>query len=793
MTDNSLVQLIKKSSTGCVYHRIICDEDGNPYDYEILEFNTAFESLAGVKGSDFIGKRISEIATNTAQDEFDWIKRYSEIAINEDGLEFEQYSKALKKWYKVLASSPEESHFITHFVDITSEKEQIIDMQWLIDAAETLLIIDDTGIDYSELTDSFMRVCKANYAVFNQYNGDGKTISNQTIAEGIGPLRDKLAVIFDPRSTLKLSDLTKLPVPVDIIKNNVITRFSSLKELKRVDVSKSLVAIMAEIEKLEKIENKVIFGEVVMIRIFGDNAILGDFILIMPVGVPFNKDTVAKVYTNQLGIVIERQKMIEKRKHIEMQLLLEREWLKTTLLSIGDGVLAVDREGNVLLLNKKAEKLTGYKQDDAIGKPADMIFNIVAERTRKHVEHPVSIVLNSETINTLENDAILISKAEAEWHINTLATPIRDKDHNTMGVVLVFKEINEQKKRIRALEDLSFRDGLTDLYNRRFFEEELTRLDVKRNLPLSLVMLDVNGLKLTNDAFGHKVGDELLRKLAVALKEVCRADDIIARIGGDEFAVILPKTDSDEVMMMANRINARISMEKVYSLPLSVSSGLATKSELEQDIEITFKNAEDSLYRSKLTESTSVHSTLIEKILQTWLGRCDGNEEHVKRVSAWCASIGTELEMDQGSISDLSTAGLMHDIGNSAIDAEILNKPDILTVDEWSEIKRHPEIGFRILSSVNELAPLAEIILAHHERWDGTGYPKGLKGEEIPLKARILSVVDAYDSMTSYRPYRKAKNKAEAVEEIGNNAGTQFDPGIVKLFVEKILGQTECT
>jgi HD-GYP domain-containing protein (c-di-GMP phosphodiesterase class II) len=220
---------------------------------------------------------------------------------------------------------------------------------------------------------------------------------------------------------------------------------------------------------------------------------------------------------------------------------------------------------------------------------------------------------------------------------------------------------------------------------------------------------------------------------------------------------------------------------------------LATKSELEQNIEVIFKNAEDALYRSKLTESTSVHSTLIDRILQTWLGRCDGNEEHVKRVSAWCASIGTALEMDQGSISDLSTAGLMHDIGNSAIDAEMLNKPDVLTVDEWSEIKRHPEVGFRILSSVNEFAPLAEIVLAHHERWDGTGYPKGLKGEEIPLKARILSVVDAYDSMTSYRPYRKEKNKAEAVEEIRNNAGTQFDPRIAELFVEKILGQTECT
>lgn len=303
------------------------------------------------------------------------------------------------------------------------------------------------------------------------------------------------------------------------------------------------------------------------------------------------------------------------------------------------------------------------------------------------------------------------------------------------------------------------------------------------------MLFDVNGLKLTNDTFGHKVGDELLRKVAQVMKEECRADDIIARIGGDEFVVILPKTDSEAVGIMAKRISARLFKEKVNSLPVSISFGWDTKKESEQDIEAVLKKAEDHLYKHKLTESASMHSHSIEMIMQTLNEKVDGNEEHAKRVSVWCFLMGSALKLDRGIISDLSTAGLMHDIGNIAIDARILNKPGLLTNAEWSEIKKHPEIGFRVLSSVNELAPLAEVILAHHERWDGTGYPKGLKGEEIPLKARILSVADAYDAMTSERPYRKAKSKDVAIEEIRKHAGTQFDPVIAKLFIEKVLGE----
>ncbi|MDO9579476.1 MAG: diguanylate cyclase [Bacteroidales bacterium] len=777
MKDNFYKQLIEESPTGYAYHRIICDKDGNPCDYEVLEINASGEALTGIKSSELVSRNITEILPEIGQDEFDWIKHYGEIAIHGGRAEFEHYSEALKKWYKVIVYSPKKYYFVTHFVDVSNEKEQIMDMQWLVQASKTLLNIDDTGVDYAGVADDFLRICKAKYAVFNLYDEDGQGFTTKAISGNKGAVEKAASIFGYPLIGKKWGHDS---VRAEKIKQNTVTRFSSLKELVGDVIPKPLIAL---------IEKMFLLGEVVLIKITNDNVMLGDFTLMMPSGVSFSKDSVAEIYTKQLGIAIERERAINKQKIMEKQLYLEKEWLKTTLLSIGDGVIAFDNQGKVLLMNKTAEELTGYKQEEATGKPADMVFNIVDEYTKKRMESPVSKVLESGDMSTLGNDTLLISRTKVEWPIEADAFPIRDQNNNIIGVVLVFREITEQRKKQKEIEYLSFHDSVTGLYNRRFFEEELKRLNTKRNLPLTLVMFDVNGLKLTNDAFGHKAGDELLRKVAEGLKEGCRADDIIARIGGDEFAVILPKTDSEEAGIMAKRISARISRGKVNSLPLSVSFGWDTKKEPEQDIEAVFKNAEDYLYRRKLTESTSMRSNIIELIMQTLFEKSDGKEEHAKRVSGWCASIGSALALDQGSISDLSTVGLMHDIGDIAIDARILNKPDALTVAEWSEIKRHPEIGFRILSSVNELAPLAEIILANHERWDGTGYPKGLKGEEIPLKARILAVADAYDAMTSERPYRKAMSKDAAVEEIRRNAGTQFDPMIAELFIEKVLGQ----
>ncbi|MEI6602868.1 MAG: HD-GYP domain-containing protein, partial [Clostridia bacterium] len=211
------------------------------------------------------------------------------------------------------------------------------------------------------------------------------------------------------------------------------------------------------------------------------------------------------------------------------------------------------------------------------------------------------------------------------------------------------------------------------------------------------------------------------------------------------------------------------------------------REKMTEDINEIFKKAEDEMYKHKLSESMSMRSNMIEIIMSTLFEKSDRELLHSKRVSSLAVSIAEELDLSKDKINQLRTAGLMHDIGKIGIEEKILNKDSSLNDSEWKEIMRHPEIGYRILSSVNEFSEIAELVLSHHERWDGTGYPRGLCGEDICIEARIIALADSFDAMTSDRPYRKAFSEKEAVIEIEKNANKQFDPRISKVLIEKVL------
>jgi diguanylate cyclase (GGDEF)-like protein/PAS domain S-box-containing protein len=495
---------------------------------------------------------------------------------------------------------------------------------------------------------------------------------------------------------------------------------------------------------------------------------------------------------NNLGKVMNvicSSKDITDRKRSENTLFNEKERLKTILLSVGDGVIVTDRNAKVELLNPVAEQLTGWTQNEAYGKPFEEVFHIINELTRERCDDPSHKVLNTGINIGLGNHTILISKEGIEIPVEDSAAPIKDKDGNITGIVMVFRDFTEKKKRQAEFEYLSYHDQLTGLYNRRFYEVELKRLDTKRNIPITIVMADVNGLKLTNDAFGHKAGDILLQKIVNIIKRECRADEIIARIGGDEFVILLPKTDSEQAEIIVNRINDNISKEPADPTIMSVSFGWETKRNTMQDLSEVFKKAEDEMYRRKLLESASMRNKTIELIIKTLYKKNSQEQQHSARVSQLCVAIGEALELSNEDINQLRSVGLMHDIGKIVLDERILNKSGTLSDIEWIEIKRHSENGYRILSSVNEFVPIAQYILTHHERWDGRGYPHGLKGTDIPLQARIIAVAEAYDAMGIDGPCRQALNEEAAIQEIKSNAGTQFDPEISKIFVEKVLSK----
>ncbi len=463
------------------------------------------------------------------------------------------------------------------------------------------------------------------------------------------------------------------------------------------------------------------------------------------------------------------------------------EKLQATLTSVGDGVIAVNKNGIVEFMNPVAQWLTGWSQEEGYGKSFETVFEIINEYSRETVESPVQKVFETEETIELANHTILISKDGSERAIEDTAAPIKDSLGKVIGVVLVFRDFSEKKEKRKEIEYLSYHDQLTGLYNRRFFEEELKRLDTKRNLPLSFVFSDVNGLKTFNDAFGHQYGDQLIRQVAEVFKMECRADDIISRTGGDEFVILLPKTEAVFVQELVKRINEKVEQKKIMDINISVSFGWDTKIRENQSALNVLKNAEDHMYHKKILDSSSKRSEIIKSILNTIHSKSFWEGAHSKRVSSLCEEIGRAYNLNDDELKELRLAGELHDIGKIAINEGILNKSSKLSEEEWAQIQHHPETGYRLLGTSSEYHNTAEYVLAHHERWDGSGYPKGLQGEAIHWKARIIALADAYDAMTCERPYRNALSEEQATEEIKKNAGTQFDPDMARVFVEKIL------
>jgi len=224
---------------------------------------------------------------------------------------------------------------------------------------------------------------------------------------------------------------------------------------------------------------------------------------------------------------------------------------------------------------------------------------------------------------------------------------------------------------------------------------------------------------------------------------------------------------------------------------LDIALGYATKEHEGEFIDETTILAEDLMYRRKLLERKSLHSSIISSIKTTMFEKSNETEEHAERLAELSKKLGHAIGLSDEKIDELELVSTLHDIGKISVDRNVLTKSGKLSEEYWHEIKKHPEVGYRIANSTPELRHIADFILCHHERWDGKGYPQGLSGKEIPLVSRIISIVDAYDAMTQDRAYRKAMPKEEAIAEIIKNAGTQFDPEIAKIFISEVVNSSE--
>jgi len=331
--------------------------------------------------------------------------------------------------------------------------------------------------------------------------------------------------------------------------------------------------------------------------------------------------------------------------------------------------------------------------------------------------------------------------------------------------------------------DILYRDKLTGLYNKNFFEEELSRLDTKRQLPISLIMGDINGLKLINDAFGHSMGDSTLKRVAEIMANSFRDEDIISRVGGDEFIILLPKTTEEVAQEIVGRVQRMCEANPLDYIKISISFGVAAKTSIDEDMSSVLKKAEDRMYFNKLRESKEAKLDMIRFLKERLEKITYETKSHYERLNYLTKMMADKLDLSERERKELELLCEFHDIGKIGISKNILQKDGKLNREEWESVKRHSEIGYYIVKGVKDVSSIDELILIHHERWDGKGYPGLLKDEEIPLVARIFALADAYDIMVNDTPYQERMTKDEALMEIRAQAGKQFDPYLAEVFI----------
>ncbi|MZP29850.1 diguanylate cyclase [Heliobacterium undosum] len=371
-------------------------------------------------------------------------------------------------------------------------------------------------------------------------------------------------------------------------------------------------------------------------------------------------------------------------------------------------------------------------------------------------------------------------------HIQVQARPLlnppgrREED----ALLLILTDLTEKKEADARLAFLNTHDKLTGLYNRNYAESLLPALMAEREFPFSVIVADLNGLKLTNDVFGHETGDRLIANAAAILFDCCCDRGMAVRWGGDEFLLLLPRTDAATCQELCEQIRDGCRQAAPAPIELSMALGGAT-AEAPVAFGDLFRVAENRMYSNKLPESRRVHQNIMLGLESMQRENCMEIEGHVERLRELAADFAARLGISVHSteMRNLMLLASLHDIGKVALPKGILCKAGPLTPEEWEVVRQHSEIGYRMAQSIDEPA-VADAILAMHERWDGAGYPFGRKGEEIPRLARILAIVDVYDVLTHDRVYAKAMSPQDALAELESGCGCQFDPGLVPIFIK---------
>ncbi|SHG69028.1 PAS domain S-box-containing protein/diguanylate cyclase (GGDEF) domain-containing protein [Thermosyntropha lipolytica DSM 11003] len=770
MKEDLCREVIEKAPFGYALHKICLDEEGRADDFVYLDVNPAFERIIGLSRESVLNRRVTQVLPGIKEDSFDWISIYGRIAREGGEEEFSRYYKPLDRWLRIKAFSPAPGFLVTLFVDINEEMAMINELARQKEEIESLN--SQLKLIFESTQDALFL---AKYERGNFYY----LHSNPTHQRLTG---------------YRLEDI-KGKTPEEVLGEELASKvkkgYMQCIE-KKAPVTYEETLLLPGGEKTWQVSLTPVCHEGEVCYIIGSRQ---DITLQKK-----QEDKLQKKLTyERIASTISRLALKEQDKDT---------FVNQALRIIGEGAgvsrvyLFEEDPGKNTVSNtyewtapgveSQQEKLQELKID-LFDWWMERIYNreVISFRSVEEIPDEFTrLFLKEQMIKSILVLPVSAEKGEVSFIGFDECLQERIWDEDEVILLSIVADIFNQYLKLRRYEEemvyKSYHDALTGLYNRRFVEDRIKDLDIPENLPLAVLVLDVNGLKVVNDALGHAAGDKMLKAASEVIKKSCRRHDVVVRWGGDEFLVFLPLTTAEKAEEIVERISRNC--EKVKDLPVKISlaAGFAVKTRKIQKIDKVLREAEEWMYRNKLLKEKSSRRAIIDTLLSTLMEKSAETREHAERMRDWGIKIAKHLRLSARELDEISLLALLHDIGKVGVKEEILKKPAPLTEDEWREMRRHPEIGCRIAQNTAELLSVADYILAHHERWDGKGYPKGLKGEEIPLLARIIAVVDAYDAMTSDRPYRKALTHEEALEEIRRNAGTQFDPRIVEIFIDII-------